>query len=237
MNLDSIFPEGLYVVHALDLLGPVAVYVLGMSVYAIFIFRFYRFVASRDMFGLDLSRYEESRHRFIRRVLGVLMYVLKYLIAFPAFAFFWFAVLTLILAFLSRDRAFEDTLLIALATVSAIRATAYYDEDLARDLAKILPFAVLAIFLIDASFFEIGESLSVLELANEHRESILYYLLFLVLLEFALRFVRAVLRRVFRRGPAPSTPEAVRAVDAPGNPPVEESTRAAGDAPARNPAD
>ncbi len=212
MNLESIFPEGLYMVDALDLLGPVAVYVLGMSVYAIFIFRFYRFVASRDMFGLDFSRYEESRHRFVRRVLGVVMYVIKYLIVFPLFAFFWFAVLTLILTFLSRDRPFADILLIALATVSAIRVTAYYDEDLARDLAKILPFAVLAIFLIDASFFEIGKSLSVLERANEHRENIFYYLVFLVLLEFALRFIRAVLRRVFRRRgrPAPPAPEAHR---------------------------
>lgn len=207
MNFEDLFPEGLYVVHALDLLGPVAVYVLGMSVYAIFIFRFYRFLAARDMFALDLSRYEKSRRRFVRRVLGVVMYVAKYLIVFPLFAFFWFAVLTLILAFLAKDRSFADTLLIALATVSAIRVTAYYDEDLSRDLAKILPFAVLAIFLIDASFFEIGESLSILERANDHRETILYYLLFLVLLEFALRIVRAVLRGIFRRGkraqPAP----------------------------------
>lgn len=212
MNLEELFPEGLYVVHALDLLGPVAVYVLGMSVYAIFIFRFYRSLAARDMFALDLSRYEESRRRFVRRALGVVMYVAKYLVLFPLFAFFWFAVLTLILAFLSKDRAFADTLLIALATVSAIRVTAYYDEDLSRDLAKILPFAVLAIFLIDASFFEIGESLSILERANDSRETILYYLLFLVLLEFALRFVRAVLRGIFRRKKrTPTTPEAPRA--------------------------
>ncbi len=223
MNLEELFPEGLYVVHALDLLGPVAVYVLGMSVYAIFIFRFYRSLAARDMFALDLSRYEESRRRFVRRVLGVVMYVAKYLVLFPLFAFFWFAVLTLILAFLSKDRAFADTLLIALATVSAIRVTAYYDEDLSRDLAKILPFAVLAIFLIDASFFEISESLSILERANDNRETILYYLLFLVLLEFALRFVRAVLRGIFRRKKrTPTTPEAPRAEPAP-EPPQDEA--------------
>ncbi|MYF65804.1 MAG: hypothetical protein F4185_08145, partial [Chloroflexi bacterium] len=104
-----------------------------MSVYAIFIFRCYRFLAARDMFALDLSRYEKSRRRFVRRVLGVVMYVARYLIVFPLFAFFWFAVLTLILAFLAKDRSFADTLLIALATVSAIRVTAYYDEDLSRD--------------------------------------------------------------------------------------------------------
>ena len=142
----------------------------------------------------------------MRRFLGVVMYVVKYLIVFPAFAFFWFAVLTLILTFLSKDRPFADILLIALATVSTIRVTAYVDEDLSRDLAKILPFAVLAIFLIDASFFEIRESLSVLERANDHRETIVYYLLFLVGAEFVLRLVRAVLRLVFRRRRASGAP-------------------------------
>ena len=220
MTLDGVFPNGLYLNDAFDLLGPVAVYILGMSVYAIFIFRFYRSLAARDMFALDLSRYEESRYRFIRRALGVVMYVAKYLVLFPLFGFFWFAVLTLILTFLSPDRPFADILLIALATVSAIRVTAYYDEDLSRDLAKILPFAVLAIFLIDASFFETSESLSVLEQANENRETILYYLLFLIVLEFALRFVRAVLRSIFRRRRrAPSPPVAEPAAAHAGPPP------------------
>ena len=230
MNLDGLFPNGLYLIHAFDLLRPVAVYVLGLSVYAIFIFRFYRFVASRDMFALDLSKYEESRYRWVRRVLGVVMYAAKYLIVFPAFAFFWFAVLTLILTFLSRDRPFADILLIALATVSTIRVTAYYDEDLSRDLAKILPFAVLAIFLIDASFFEITKSLSSVERANDHRESILYYLVFLIALEFVLRLVRAVLRFVFRRRKrARSTPMAAYAEYAPGAQQGEEPTSTAAD--------
>ena len=184
-----IFPNGLDTNAAIELLWPVAIYVGGMAVYAIFIFKFYRFVASRDMFALDLSKYEESRFKMVRAFLHLVMYGAKYIILFPAFAFFWFAVLTLILTFLSKDRAFSDILLIALATVSAIRVSAYYNEDLSRDLAKILPFAVLAIFLIDASFFDVSESVNVLREAGEHRESILYYLLFLIALEFALRLL------------------------------------------------
>ena len=117
---------------------------------------------------------------------------MRYLILFPVFAFFWFAVLTIILAFLSKEQVFTDVLLVAMATVGAIRITSYYSEDLSRDLAKILPFAVLAIFLIDVSFFEISGSLDILKQANDHRETILYYLLFLIAVEFALRLVMAV---------------------------------------------
>ena len=200
MDINDIFTNGLNVNDARDLLWDVAVYVLGMTVYAVFVFNFYRFVASKDMFGLDLSRFEESRFPLARSTLHVAMYIVKYIIVFPVLAFFWFAVLTLILAFLSKGQTFPETLLIALATVSSIRVAAYYNEDLSRDLAKILPFAVLAVFLIDASFFSASESLDVLRDANDYSENILYYLVFLVALEFVLRVVAGVARFIARLG-------------------------------------
>lgn len=187
-DLNGLFPNNLSVDDAIELLQPVTLYVIGVAVYAVFVFNFYRFVALRDMFQFDVYRFEESRYRALRSFLHIVSYTLKYLIVFPLFAFFWFTVLTLMLTFLSKDRDFADTLLIALATVSAIRFSAYYDEDLARDLAKILPFALLALFLINASFFNFVDSFEMLAEVNEHRESVFYYLLFLIGLEFVLRF-------------------------------------------------
>ena len=200
MDINDLFTNGLNLNDAMDLLSDVGVYVVGMSLYAVFVFNFYRFLAAKNMFQIDLSRYEQSRFRLVRRLLHVFFYVVKYIILFPFFAFFWFAVLTLILTFLSKDRSFADTLVVALATVSAIRMTAYYNEDLSRDLAKILPFAVLAVFLIDASFFAIGESLDVLREVEDYTANIVYYLLFLVLLEFALRIINGVVVAVLRPG-------------------------------------
>lgn len=188
-KINDIFTKGLDVNDAWDLLLPVSIYILGMSAYAVFVFKFYRFVASRDMFELDVSRFEEMDHGLARSVLHIALYVFKYLLLFPVFAFFWFAVLTLILAFLSKEQALSETLLIALATVAAIRVTSYYSEDLSRDLAKILPFAVLGIFLVNASFFSVSESLDTLKVIGDYSESILYYLLFLIGLEFVLRIV------------------------------------------------
>lgn len=174
---------------AIDLLRPVVVYILGMTVYAIFVFNFYRFVATRDMFQIDLSKYEESRFRWVRAFLQIVMYVVKYLIVFPVFAFFWFAILTLILTFLSKEQSLTEILLMALATVSAIRVTSYYNEALSTDLAKILPFAVLGIFVVDTSFFTVSGSLDTLLEAESYTENILYYLAFLITLEFALRLI------------------------------------------------
>ena len=192
MNVNDIFGSGFDLQEALDLLGPLSIYVLAIAGYGVLVFKYYRFVSSRDMFELDLSRYEGVSHRWLRSLLQVTLYVVKYLILFPVFAFFWFAVLTLVLAFLSKGQEFSQTLLIAVATVSAIRATAYYDEDLSRDLAKILPFAVMGVFLINTSFFSISESLNTLNEASDYNEHILYYLLFLIALEFVLRIAVGV---------------------------------------------
>ena len=241
--LNLIFPNGLDINEALDLLFNVGVYLAGISLYAIFIFHFYRFLASRDMFKLDLSRNEESRYRVIRGFFHFVMYVVKYIVVFPVFAFFWFAVLTIILAFLSQDRAFSEVLLVALATVSAIRVSAYYHQDLSRDLSKILPFAVLGIFIIDASFFTVDDSLAVLRDANNHREVIFYYFVFLVALEFILRIFFGYLMLIItgrRRLLAPREETVEEEAEAPTEEAVEEQPEeqpARSEAPAAAPAD
>ena len=188
MDMDLIFPNGLSVDAAQQLLLPVLIVVLGMTAYAVFVFKFYRFVAARDMFGLDLSKNDQVRDAVAWDLIFLVWYLVRYLVLFPAFGFFWFAVLTLILVFLSENRELSQVLLIAMATVSAIRVSAYYNEDLSRDLAKILPFAVLGVFIIDTSFFNIQSSLDTLREISTHLETIAYYLIFLVALEFALRF-------------------------------------------------
>ena len=168
------------------------------------------------MFAFDVYRFEESRHPALRSFVHVCGYILKYLIVFPLFAFFWFAVLTLMLSFLSKSRDMGDTLLIALATVSAIRFSAYYNEDLARDLAKILPFALLALFLIDASFFNFTDSVETLTNINDHRETIVYYLIFLIGLEFVLRFGFGFSVWLFTKRPVKTDkPKRARRVNAP----------------------
>ena len=193
VDIYDLIPTDLNIYDALDLLRPVAVYIGGMTVYAVFVFTFYRFVASRDMFALDLSKYEESRFQFVRSFLQVIMYLAKYIILFPVFAFFWFAVVTLILAFLAKDQSFSQVLLMGLATVGTIRVSAYINEDLSRDLAKMLPFAVLGLFLINTSFFQIEDSLVILNESMTYLDNILYYLAFLIALEFALRLIMAIL--------------------------------------------
>ena len=173
--------------EALELLRPAAIFAVGVAIYAVLIFNLYRFMSRKDIFNLDFSRFEERSHPVFRKTLHLIIYVAKYLLIFPLFAFFWFGVLVVMVAFLSKTEEVEDLLLIAMAVLTAVRVTSYYTEDLSRDIAKILPFALLGIFLINLSYFDVPTSLVLLERVGAEWRSIFYYWLFVVALELALR--------------------------------------------------
>ena len=126
---------------------------------------------------------------------------------FPFVAFFWFAILTLLLSFLAKNQTVETILLVSIAVVSAVRITAYYDEDLSRDLAKILPFALLGIFLIDLSYFSLPDTLENLRQTVGEWRTMVYYLLFAIALEFVLRISTPLIRPLFatRENQQPAT--------------------------------
>lgn len=182
----------------ISILKPLLVFVGGITLYSIFIFNFYRFLARKDIFELDLEQYNTSRFPAIRKMFSVIAYMLKYMLFFPLFTFFWFGVLAMILILLSRIPNVNNVLLISIAIVSAVRITAYYNEDLSRDLAKMLPFALLGVFLIDISAFSPSASYQVFLQIPSKLELLLYYLMFAVILEFVLR-MGYLLTSPFRR--------------------------------------
>ena len=189
MTIEALFSHGLLLSEALELLWPVLGIVLGIVAYGIFVFHFCRFVAARDMFRLNLPEREEGRRTAGNAIPRLAWWVVRFAVLYPAFAFFWLAVLTLVLGLLSEGRPLFNILLIAMALVSAIRVAAYYDEDLARDLSKMLPFAVLSFFIVSVDSLDGIGSLDIFREVIEHRKTIFHYLVFLVALEIVLRLV------------------------------------------------
>ena len=186
----------LNLIDATATLRPLIIFVLGMAIYAVFIFNFYRFLGRKNIFDLDLDKYQQSRFQFLQVVLQLVFYVIKYLVVFPFVAFAWFVILTALLAFLAKGKPIENILLVAIAVLSAIRVTAYYNEDLSRDLAKMLPFALLGIFIVDVDYFSFPGSIEALREATALWENVAYYLLFVIGLEFVLRITSPVLNLV-----------------------------------------
>jgi hypothetical protein len=154
-------------------------------------------MSRKNIFNLDFSKYEESGHPALRKILHLIFYLAKYLLIFPLFAFFWFGVLVVMVAFLSKTKEVEDLLLIAMAVLTSVRVTSYYTEDLSRDIAKMLPFALLGIFLIDLRYFDLGSSTGLLNQVADEWRSIFYYWVFVVLLELVLRVTEPYFKALY----------------------------------------
>lgn len=175
--------------EALVFSRPLLLFIIGIVIYTFFIYKFYRFVASRDIFELNLSQYNKTKNAGLKKTFSVLLYITEYIIIFPLFVFFWFAIFAAILIFLSKNADVENILLISIALVGAIRIASYYSEDLSRDLAKMMPFALLGVFLVDISYFSFDASLAALMQLPLHINIAAYYLLFIVVLEILLRIL------------------------------------------------
>jgi len=182
------------VAEAVSLIKPLLLFIIGVSIYSIFIFKFYRFVAKREIFKFNLKKYNHSDFRKIKKFSHLLLYILKYLIIFPILTFFWFIVLSIILAFLSRNNTMQTVLLISFSLVAVIRIMAYYNEDLSKDLAKMLPFALLGVFLVDISYFSAGASLDSIKQLPDLWKIAVYYLIFIIILELSLRILFGIFR-------------------------------------------
>ncbi|MBI2124305.1 hypothetical protein HYT92_00795 [Candidatus Pacearchaeota archaeon] len=163
-------------------------FTLLIVIYAVFIWKFYRFLATKDIIKLDLAKYNKSTHPALRKFFASVLYLIEYIIISPFLIFFWFAILSVFLILLSKEQGVETILLISAAVVASVRMTSYYKEDLSRDLSKMFPFTLLAIFLLTPNFFSIPRFISQITQIPLLLNNILYYLLFIVGVEIILRF-------------------------------------------------
>jgi len=165
-------------------LKPLVLFVIGMVLYGVFIFKFYRFLGRKDIFKLNL------REKYgVQKFFGGIWYAIEHLLLFPVAVFLWFAVVSVLLMILAKNQTTSGILLISMALVATIRITAYYHEDLSKDLAKMLPFALLGVFLIDISFFSWSTSWELVKGIPGQWMTIMYYLVFIIALELVLRIV------------------------------------------------
>lgn len=167
-------------------------------IYAILIYTFYRFAAARDIFGFNLAEFRKDINRGIgAKIFKLMLGVVEYGILLPAIVFIWFAGFSLLLFVLAKELAAAQVLLIAITIVSAIRVTAYYSEDLSRDVAKLLPFGLLAIAIVTPSFFSLSLTQERILGIGVFADKIIIYLLFAIVLEWILRVLLAVKRIIF----------------------------------------
>ena len=178
----------------LSTIKPLAVFVLGMVIYSVFIFKFYRFLSRRDIIKLKLDKYAKGVGGFVENFLISIFYIIKNIFLTPLMIFFWFLILTSLLLVLTKTHTPTTIIMTAGAIVATVRITSYYTEDLSQDLAKMIPFALLGVFLIDISFFSIDGAIGTARQLPLLWKPFLYYLGFIIVLELVLRILSTLFR-------------------------------------------
>jgi hypothetical protein len=178
------------VAEATSQLTPLVILVIGITLYAVFVFKFYRFLAKKDIFELNLYKYNQASHPIIEKFFAVILYFIEYIIIFPLFIVFWFLMLTGFLSLLTKV-SLANTVMLSMALVAAIRITAFYNEDLSKDLAKMIPFALLGVFLIDFKYMNMIDLKNFIPNLILMWKTIFYYLLLAMILETILRVMNS----------------------------------------------
>lgn len=168
--------------------------VLLIVFYSVFVWKLYRFIGTKNIFKFDLNQYNTSSKPFFTKLIAAGFYLIEYIIIVPFIIFFWFAIFTFFIFLLVEESIPVKTiLLISALAIASVRMCSYipkYGENLAKELAKVLPFTFLAVSVLNPAIFSnmvgrVSERFSELSLFFF---GIINYLIFIVSLEVILRF-------------------------------------------------
>ena len=168
--------------------------IIAIAVYSGFVFMFYRILAKKDLLTLDLSKYADDFGGKVKKYLRSVLFVIQYIVVVPILIAFWTLVLAVILTLLSDSSDHARNALIATSVVGAVRILAYWTEELSRDVAKMLPFAVLGVYLVSSTSVQWSEFRELLESLPELAKSFFSSLVLLAILETLLRIVTTLKR-------------------------------------------
>jgi len=165
---------------------PTLIAIIAIAVYSGFVFMFYRILAKKDLLTLDLSKYADDFGGKVKKYLRSVLFVIQYVVVVPVLIAFWTLVSD------SSDHA--RNALIATSVVGAVRILAYWTEELSRDVAKMLPFAVLGVYLVSSTSVQWSEFRELLESLPELAKSFFSSLVLLAILETLLRIASTLSR-------------------------------------------
>lgn len=171
------------------------IFTLGMVFYCVFVFTFYTQISKKFLFPYEAPNVKNSNYPRLVRFWARLAYTFKYLFIAPIALFAWSIIIALILLLLARQLSVSQTLLVSMGLLGTIRICAYYAEHLAEDVAKTLPLSLLALFLIDIDSIKLSVFLERLTQLPDQLMLLAIYFSFIVILEFLLRLVDAIVQR------------------------------------------
>jgi hypothetical protein len=125
-------------------------FIIGVAVYSLFVWYFYRFISKRDL--LPKFFYPVFNEKNVSKI-KIVGYSAAYLGVFPLIVFAWFIVLAFFVFLIGKEMPFEIALFVSLVIIGVVRILSYYREEASKEVAKMIPYAILSIFLTSLVVF------------------------------------------------------------------------------------
>ena len=174
-------------------------FIAGVAIYSIFVWYFYRFISRRELIPIRLLKEKDGE----LSIKSVIKYAIAYVTLFPLIIFVWFFVLGYFIFIVAQDMPIHLSFFISMAIIGVVRIVSYFREEASKEVAKMIPYAMLSIFLTSAvvytnpNFIEGDELLEGLTLFTESPETIIPYVASVVMFEWAFRIIFIVKRKIF----------------------------------------
>jgi len=192
-NITTIFNSDLNTI--VSEIKPLMILVIAIFIYSVFIFKFYRFLAEKDIIKKDWHRKYTWQESFFEKIMKTSFYILEHLIITPIATFFWFIVLASLILLLSNNEP-SQILLVSMGIIGAIRMAAHYNTDLSKDLAKMIPFAFLGVYIIDMKLISFEEIIARGTEFFGLIHTMSFFLIFIVILELSMRIIQATINKI-----------------------------------------
>jgi len=178
-----------------NIYGNLTVNVIALAIAMLIVWYMYRKIAKRDMFSIPDKYYGGGLVGSVKKLFSIIMYFIKYGLLFPIYSFLMFALLSISIFFLSTGMPVVTILYVSIVIISVVRLLAYINEDASQELAKMLPFALILLILTNPNITQQYRFPDVVELKDAFT-SIWQYFIFLIGLEFILRFIYLFVHRL-----------------------------------------
>ncbi len=167
----------------------VAIYITLICIYSVFTWKVHKLISRKDIISLNLRQYNSFDHPTINKVFAGILYFIEYAIILPFLVLFWYILFASVLILFSEIASIEKILLLSAAVVGSIRLLAYYNSEISAEIAKLLPFTILAITLLSHKLMDVARFNDLINQIYDLPKFVLYVLLFIVCLEIVLRFL------------------------------------------------
>ncbi|MFQ5441076.1 MAG: hypothetical protein ACE5DL_06400 [Nitrosopumilaceae archaeon] len=189
-----------------DLIG----FSIGMVIYGIFVYHFYKFLSKRDIFSINIGeKISQAKFKSTGKQKSaaprIIAFISTKLFLFPFVIFLWFIGYSSFMFLLVQNMPTETIFLVSSGLIIAIRISAYYNEDLSRDIAKLVPFTLLGIFLFNPQFYSFSDTITRLFEIPSFIIQIASFIILAMIVEITLSTLYVIKYKFFHKEDATNT--------------------------------